>query len=109
PVLGPVAGDAEDHLPGADRGCELAGHVPPGPTSVGCPFRTRTVVHGEPVVMLSDRHHEPGSGAPEKLRPLLRIESLAGESVDQVLVPEALMVAVDFPVVLVLRAALHVH
>ena len=52
--------------------------------------------------MLADRYYEPGAGLAEKLRPLPGLESLGRERVNQILVPEGLLIPVDLAVMLVL-------
>lgn len=108
-MLRAVTGGTEDHLLSTDGSSELADHIPARPFLDRCPLRRRVVVHGEPVMVLRDGYHEPGSRIAERLRPLPVIEPLGGESADQVLIPEDLLIAVDLPVMLVLRSALHIH
>mgnify|MGYP000344961181 CR=1 FL=1 len=109
PVLGPMAGEAEDQPPRPDGLGQVADDIAPGPHADGVPLREAAVVHGEAVVVLGHRHLVAGAGLLEEGRPPIGIKSFTPEEGNEVLVAELRLGTVGGPVVGELARAGPVH
>jgi hypothetical protein len=88
PVLGTMAGDAEDHVLAPDRRAKVADQVALRAHPDRVPLCPVGVVQGESIVVFGGWHHELGTRLTEQRRPFVGIESRGGESGDEILVAE---------------------
>ena len=113
PVAGVVECRDQTHAAILNGSRQFAGYVYLGALVGRIPLRKVTVPHGKAVMMLGAGTGEPGAGLLEKFRPVVRIEFVAGELGQEVLVAELLgrseVLGVPAVEILVTKSVLHVH
>ncbi len=109
PVLGPVAGYAQDHALLADGDSQLAHDIAVRAHSGGSPARIGTVVHRKTVVMFGHRHHEFCAGLRKQLGPGCRVKLFGLEQRDEIFVAKLVLGAPAHPVIHIGRVGWPVH